>query len=157
MDSVDLCYTQVVQKAETKRHKETQSTEAGTCCLLLWRPPLKHCPSHLAEVSFHTMTRSMFLKGCLCTVLETSGSLNAEITVDVFYASVVPSHKDFCKPELGRKRRWGGGQAYRRAAFTVLPISYKQFQNVRALVCALRGGVGASRGPNPEAAAACLT
>lgn len=62
----------------------------------------------------------MFLKGCLGTVLETSGSLNAEITVVVFYASVVPSHKDFHKPGLGRKR-WGGGQAYRTAAFTVLP------------------------------------
>lgn len=36
------------------------------------------------------MMRSMFLKGCLCAVLEISGSLNAEITVDVFYISVLP-------------------------------------------------------------------
>lgn len=35
----------------------------------------------------------MFLKGCLCTVLEIFGSLNAEITVCVFYASVVPYTK----------------------------------------------------------------
>lgn len=94
----------------------------------------------------------MFLKGCLDTVLETSGSLNAEITV-VFYASVTKTSANQDWEERGGEE----GKLIKQQHSQSSPISYKQFQNGRTLVCALRCGLGASHGPNPETAAECLT
>lgn len=68
-------------------------------------------PTCLAEVSFWTTMALPFLKGWLCTVPEIPGSLNAEMTITMFCASVVSrtqaSENDNWEEER-EEGRWAG-------------------------------------------------
>lgn len=101
----------------------------------------------LAEVSFRTMMGLMFLKGCLCTVPESPRSLNAEITISVFYASVVPHTGTSANNwEEEREGRWA---SLMNGNIHILLMYYKHMEYPRALVCVHRR-VGASHDTNPE-------